>query len=101
MFFSTTRKFKDSPRTKVMPTKNTEAIVKRQNAREEALRTSRSLMKIDEVPNSIPAMKPSLRAVLLLLLGELNAMFTIDKLLKFWKPNTFKLNLTLLVPSFI
>jgi len=70
MFFFTIRKLKDSLRTRVMPTRSTEAIIRRQKAREETLRTSRSLMKIDEVPNSIPAISPSVRAVLLLLLGE-------------------------------
>lgn len=70
MFFSTIRKLKDSLRTRVMPTKTTEAIIRRQKAREETLRTSRSLMKMDDVPNSIPAIKPSVRAVLLLLLDE-------------------------------
>ncbi len=64
------RKLKDSLATRAMPTKATEAIIRRQKAREETLRTSRSLMKMDDVPNSIPAMKPSVKAVLLLLLNK-------------------------------
>lgn len=55
-------------RIRVMPTRSAEAIIRRQNAREETLRTSRSIMKMDEVPNSIPAVNPSVRAVFLFLL---------------------------------
>jgi len=79
MFFFTIRKLKASLKTRVMPTKTTEAIVTRQKAREETLRTSRSLMKIDDVPNNVPAIKPSVRAVLLLLLDERNTMFTLTQ----------------------
>lgn len=70
MFSFTIRSSKDSLRTNVVPTKTAEAIIRRQKAREETLRTSRSRMKIDYVPNSIPAMKPSVKAVLRLLLDK-------------------------------
>ena len=70
MFFFIMRKFKGFFRVRVMATRTREAIVRRQNAREETLRTLRSLMKMADVPNSVPAMKPSVRAVFLLLLDQ-------------------------------
>ncbi len=69
MFSFILRRLKGFFRIRVMPAMAVEAIVRRQKAREETLRMSRSLMKMDDVPNSIPAAKPSVRAVFLLLLG--------------------------------
>ena len=67
MFFFTVCRLNDFFRIRVMPARSAEAIIRRQKARE-TLRMSRSLMKMDDVPNSVPAMIPSVRAVFLFLL---------------------------------
>ena len=85
MFCFTIRKLKDSLNTRVIPAKTIDAIIRRQKAREETLRTSRSLMKMDDVPNSIPAMKASVKAVLLLLLDKLNVMFNLTQVSQIMK----------------
>ena len=68
MFFFIVCGLKGFFRIRAMAIRSVEAIIRRHKAREETLRTSRSLMKMDEVPNSIPAVIPSVRAVFLFLL---------------------------------
>ena len=68
MFFFIVCGLKGFFKIRAMATKSAEAIIRRQKAREETLRTSSSIMKMDEVPNSIPAVNPSVRAVFRFLL---------------------------------
>lgn len=70
MFAFTIPKLKDCFKTGVIAIKVAEAIMRRQKAMEETLRPLRSLMKIAAVPNSIPAMEPSVKDFLLLLSGR-------------------------------
>jgi hypothetical protein len=70
MFAFNASKFKGCFNTEIMTIKVTEAITRRQKTMEKTLRVSRNLTKMAAVPNRVPAITPSVKAVFLLRLNN-------------------------------